>query len=380
MFWRRVNRWLRCPTCKPARTRLEVGNLENRLTPTLNVHTIVAVGSGPGMDATVKVYNANGGLLDTFKPFPLPGGTFFGGGVHTAVGDINGDGVADVICGAGQGGGPNVKVFNGVDIAAGNANPGVLRDFFAYQPDFLGGVNVAVGDVNGDGLQDIITGAGPTGSPHVVAYSNGNQFSQLMNFFPYELTFRGGVNVACGDVGGDQTTDEVITGAGSSGGPKVNVYNFVANADPTLTEQQISSFYAYDPSVLCGVFVASGYATNNRDASNFQYADIITGAGQGGGAHVKVFRLLDAIDPNWSFFQAAEVFPYAPIPFFGGVRVGVVRNGSLDDFTTGPGQGGGPDFRIFNQTTVSDLQTYTPTQRQQIFPFPGSFTGGIYVS
>lgn len=366
---------------RPARMWLE--RLEDRATPTLNVAPIIAVGSGPGMDATVKVLDVNGTLLTTFKPYPLPGGTFFAGGVLTAIGDINGDSVPDVITGAGQGGGPHVKVFNGVDIAAGSANPGVLRDFFAYQPDFFGGVSVAAGDVNGDGLIDIVTGAGPTASPHVVAYSNGNPNQQLMNFFPYPLGFRGGVNVACGDFGGDGTTDEVATGAGPGGGPLVGIYNFIDDQVPTLSFQRLAQFYAFNSSQTGGVEVAAGFTTNNRDASNFLYADLIAGTGAGVTAEVRVFRLLDALEdplgnPNWQYNLAGTVNPYST--FTGGVRVGVVRNGSLDDFTTGPGPNGGPHFKIFNQTSIMDFQTYVPTQRFESFPFDPTFLGGIYVS
>jgi hypothetical protein len=382
-FWKNLVRSNRRSTA----TRLRVERCEQRVVPALASAPFYAVGSGPGMDATVKVYQPNGTFITSFKPFTNTANPtdYFQGGVSVAVGDINGDGTADVICGAAAGGGPNVKVFDGVSILGGSTNPTKIRDFFAYQADFRGGVNVAAGDVNGDGVIDVVTGAGPGGGPHVVAYSGGDQNTQVMNFFPYESTFRGGVSVACGDIGGDGVSDEVITGAGPGGGPKVGVYNFVANANPQLTNRKIAEFFAYAPSVLTGVNVASGYTTNNRDVNNFLYSDIITGAGPGGGPDVRVFRLLDAQydingEPaNWQFFQAGQVFPYAST-FTGGVRVGVVRNGSFDDFLTGPMSNGGPDLRIFNQTSINDLETYTPTQRLNQFPFDPAFIGGIYVS
>ena len=84
----------------------------------------------------------------------------FTGGVRVAVGDVNGDGVEDVIAAAGPGGGPNVKVFSGVDGS-------LMFSFFAYDPSFTGGVFVAAGDTNNDGKADIITGAGAGGGPHV---------------------------------------------------------------------------------------------------------------------------------------------------------------------------------------------------------------------
>ena len=77
-----------------------------------------------------------------------------------AAGDVNGDGHADIITGAGAGGGPHVSVFSGTDLS-------ILASFFAYDPAFTGGVTVAAGDVNGDGLADIVTGAGAGGGPHV---------------------------------------------------------------------------------------------------------------------------------------------------------------------------------------------------------------------
>jgi hypothetical protein len=382
--------WKRCFGGARRRTstsRLRLERCEAREVPAVASAPFYAIGTGPGTDATVRVYLNDGTFVTEFKPFTNSANPtdFFQGGTDVAVGDIDGDGTADVITGAGPGGGPHVKVFSGVDILAGSTNPTKIRDFFAYQPDFRGGVNVAAGDVNGDGQIDIITGAGPGGGPHVVVYSNGNQNVQLMNFFPYETTFRGGVDVAAGDIGGDQVTDEVITGAGPGGGPKVGVYNYLPNADPTLTAQKIAEFFAYSTTFAGGVNVSSGYTTNNRDASNFLYADIITGAGPGGGPHVKVFRLLDALydnngnPANWQFFEAGNLFPYAA-SFTGGVRVGRLRNGSLDDLLTGPFQNGGPDFKIFNQTSLNDLTTYVPTLRRNQFPFPATFLGGIYVS
>src|SRR5207244_8668400 len=121
-------------------------------------------------------------------------------------------GVQDIITGAGPGGGPHVKVFDGV-------TGQVIASFFAYDAGFTGGVNVTAGDVNHDGNADIITGAGPGGGPHVKVFS-GADMSLLASFFAYDAGFTGGVNVAAGDLNADLHAD-IITGAGPGGGPHV---------------------------------------------------------------------------------------------------------------------------------------------------------------
>ena len=98
----------------------------------------------------------------------------FRGGVSVAAGDVDGDGGADVITAAGPGGGPPSQVFDG------RTGP-MVRSFFAYDPGFRGGVYVAAGDVDGDGLADIVTGAGPGGGPMVVVFNGatGQPLEQL---------------------------------------------------------------------------------------------------------------------------------------------------------------------------------------------------------
>ena len=78
------------------------------------------------------------------------------GGVNIAVGDITGDGVLELVAGLGSGT-PRVRIFNG-------ANGGLLFDFVPFTAA-MSGVQVATGDVNADGLADLIVGAGPGGEP-----------------------------------------------------------------------------------------------------------------------------------------------------------------------------------------------------------------------
>src|SRR5207248_1324751 len=115
------------------------------------------------------------------------------GGVSVAAGDINADGFDDIIAGAGAGGGPNVIVFSGKDGS-------LLRNFFAYDSAFTGGVTVAAGDVDGDGRFEIITGAGPGGGPNVGIFDGDAQ--RMASFFAFDPAFTGGVYVATGRVRG----------------------------------------------------------------------------------------------------------------------------------------------------------------------------------
>jgi hypothetical protein len=85
--------------------------------------------------------------------------------------DLTGDGVDAVVTGAGPGGGPHVKLFDGASLLKGQVV--LLRSFMAYDPKFTGGVFVAAvrqayPDPSGQNyLPAIVTGAGPGGGPHV---------------------------------------------------------------------------------------------------------------------------------------------------------------------------------------------------------------------
>jgi hypothetical protein len=198
-----------------------------------------AMGNGPGSPPLVRVFDTGGNLISSFNAFDPS----FTGGVNVAVGDMDGDGLPEIVCGAGAGGGPVITVWHPEGI--------LLNSFFGFDPGFRGGQTVAVGDVNGDFRNEIVAGAGDTGGPMVSVFNLAGR--RQTAFFAYEESFRGGVNVAVGDVNGDGI-DDIVTGVGNSGGPLVKVF--------TNTGQVQEVFYAFDPSFRGGVTVAVG----NTDA------------------------------------------------------------------------------------------------------------------
>jgi hypothetical protein len=89
-----------------------------------------------------------------------------------AVGDIDGDGFAELVAGGGPGGGPRVTAFSGKELAE-NRHVAVAN-FFGGDPDNRGGVRVAVKDLDSDDRGDVVVGAGAGAGSRVTAYLGKN--------------------------------------------------------------------------------------------------------------------------------------------------------------------------------------------------------------
>ena len=294
----------------------------------------IITGAGPGGGPHVKAFKRDsagnvGALLASFFAYNAA----FTGGVRVASGcDFDHDGRDEIVTGPGPGGGPHVRVFK---LNAAGTVVGELASFFAYDPAFTGGVFVACGDVDGDGVPEIVTGAGRGGGPHVRVFryapASPGGVVPLFDFFAYIPAFTGGVHVAVGNVDGSDR-GSVVTGPGTGGGPHVRVFKLLTSGGAVVGIADHASFFAYSPDFAGGVFVAAGDITGDG------VAEIVTGAGPGGGPHVRGFSGSGAPTP-------LSFFAYAP-GFRGGVFVGVADS----EVITGAGAGGGPHVRGFDAT------------------------------
>ena len=312
-------------------------------TPTPTPTPTIVTGTPPpssGGSSTVTIYDpATGQPSGTVVPFPG-----FSGELRVVTGDFNGDGIMDILAAAGPGGGPAIAVLN-------SQTGAVMESFFAFDPAFTGGVFVAVSDFNGDGILDIIAGAGAGGGPEVRIF-DGSNLNILKAFFAYDQSFTGGVTVAAQDFNADGILD-IVTGAGAGGAPHVKVFDGATNSI-------LSQWYAYPISFTGGVYVAAG------DISNDGNVEVVTGAGMGGSPVVAVW------DP-YTGALLSQFMAYAE-DFTGGVRVGVSDgNGDgINDLITGAGPGGGPQVKGFSFPALDLLFSF--------YSGDSTNTGGVFVS
>ncbi|MBI5798451.1 MAG: VCBS repeat-containing protein [Candidatus Yonathbacteria bacterium] len=160
----------------------------------------------------VRVIDANGGVRATFQPY----GAGYTDALRLAVGDLNGDGSMDIVTIPGPGKIPaEVRAFT----QEGNQ---FLGSIYPFGKTYTGGGSIALGNVQGDKAIEIIVGGGVKMKPEVRIFTNTGK--QVNTFLAYSSSFRGGVNVASGDLDGDERA-EIVTGAGTSGGPHIRVFD-----------------------------------------------------------------------------------------------------------------------------------------------------------
>jgi hypothetical protein len=314
----------------------------------------IIAGSGPGSPGTVHVFNVKT-LAQVFSLVPY--GSTFTGGVHVAKGDVNGDNQQDIIVAPGAGTSPLVKVYDGT-------NGKLMKQFMAFDPAFKAGVWVAAGDVNGDGAADIIVGAGGV-APEVKVF-DGKTGVQLIDFMainkatPTSPWYSGGIRVAAGDVNGDGFSD-IITAPGKGTADVVKVWDG-SNVGTLGTTSVIRQFAAFS-GWTGGLFVATGNV--NGDA----FADVIVGPDSGRRADVLIFdgatgkmssTFIAVNDPT----RPSQVF--TDPSWNAGVHVAGVdlNNDGLDEVLTGPGMLRAPHMRGYNPRTglkILDMQPFPST-------------------
>ncbi len=153
---------------------------------------------GAGDESKVHVLTRKGTKLNNFKAFPAKRKN--GGSIAT--GDIDADGVDEIIVGSGPG--------QTVQVRAYERNGTLLWKKQPFKKAHKKGVDVAAGDVDGDGVDEVVVGLSD-GLSKVTVLSEDGKRGDVSRVF--KKSYRGGVNVAAGDVD-DDGKDEIIIGSG----------------------------------------------------------------------------------------------------------------------------------------------------------------------
>lgn len=200
-------------------------------------------------DSMVQCLDLGGLERWSFEPWSVLQGTT----LSLSSDDLDGDSREDlIVAGLRADGRPQVVAYDGETLE--DAKPKALFVLGGLSNNFINGINVATGQ-DGDGTPALVLGAGPERSPEVRVYRLVREAEQIQpvlmrRFLAFDAAQRGGARVALGDVDADGVL-ELLTATGPGELPRLR-------ASLLATGQQLWMANLGNTPTLDGVALAAG--------------------------------------------------------------------------------------------------------------------------
>jgi FtsP/CotA-like multicopper oxidase with cupredoxin domain len=332
--------------------------------PAISDYAVTLPGS-PGHPATVKIFDGDGDrLITTVTPFPD-----FYGTPSVAIGDVDGDGIYDLIVGAGKGHSPEIVAYSGAPVG-GKPFSTELARFQAFDSAETGGVSVASTQIDGRSADNIIAGSGGGTTDRVRIFSSelpalGTVPATFASFAPYGSD-RSGVTLAAGFVDFLTGRNGIVTAPGKGAQVKVFSYSLMTpiGAPPAWPNNPGSAhvdatFMPFGARYRGPISIATGWL-----AGSYGGAEAIAASQLSGGGAVKVFSTGTALQGNPTMYLRSammhemtatfnEIASFRPLAGAAGIRVATTSTTIGADLLASGARGGKVQIEKFRLTRAN---------------------------